>query len=55
MKQTTFLGGGSAYAAPTIEMLSISTERGFALSETPNYGDGGDPGGGVTDTDNGYY
>ncbi|WP_295938150.1 hypothetical protein [uncultured Alistipes sp.] len=47
-KHLTSMGGGiSTYSAPAVEILDVTTEKGFTNS--PNYGDpgyaGSDPGG----------
>ena len=40
-KQTKFVGGGTPYLAPELEILEVSVEQGFAGS----YGDEGAAGG----------
>lgn len=40
--KVTKLGGG--YAAPTIEMMTILVEQGFAQSQKPDFGGEGEPG-----------
>lgn len=47
--------GGTSYSAPSVEILSISIEKGFANSPGLDYGGSGEPGGKVTDTDYGEY
>lgn len=58
MKNTTNLrlrGGGTSYSAPSVEILSISIEKGFANSTVLDYGGAGEAGGSVNDTDYGEY
>lgn len=43
MNKTTFMRGGESlpYTAPTVDLLEIDVERGFALSSTEeDWGDG---------------
>ena len=44
-------GGGTSYSAPSVEILSISIEKGFANSTVLDYGGAGEAGGSVNDTD----
>lgn len=58
MKNTTNLrlrGEGTSYSAPSVEILSISIEKGFANSTVLDYGGAGKAGGSVNDTDYGEY
>lgn len=57
MKNTTNLRlrGGTSYSAPSVEILSISIEKGFANSTVLDYGGAGEAGGSVNDTDYGEY
>lgn len=58
MKNTTNLrlrGRGTSYSAPSVEILSISIEKGFANSTVLDYGGAGEAGGSVNDTDYGEY
>lgn len=48
-------GGGTSYSAPSVEILSISIEKGFANSIVLDYGNTGEAGGSVNDTDYGEY
>lgn len=43
MNKTTFMRGGESlpYTAPTVDLLEIDVERGFALSTEDDWGDGG--------------
>ena len=43
------------YSAPSVEILSISIEKGFANSTVLDYGGAGEAGGSVNDTDYGEY
>lgn len=47
--------GGASYSAPSVEILSISIEKGFANSTVLDYGGAGEAGGSVNDTDYGEY
>lgn len=47
--------GGTSYSAPSVEILSISIEKGFANSTVLDYGGAGEAGGSVDDTDYGEY
>lgn len=47
--------GGTSYSAPSIEILNISIEKGFANSTVLDYGGSGEAGGSVNDTDYGEY
>lgn len=47
--------GGTSYSAPSVEILSISIEKGFANSTVLDYGRVGEAGGSVNDTDYGEY
>ena len=51
----TVKGGGNPYSSPSIEILSISIEKGFADSVVLDYGQIGEPGGEVTDSNYGEY
>ena len=56
MKNTTNLRlRGTSYSAPSVEILSISIEKGFANSTVLDYGGAGEAGGSVNDTDYGEY
>ena len=48
-------GGGNSYSSPSIEILSISIEKGFADSIVLDYGSTGEAGGNVTDNNFGDY
>ena len=48
-------GGGTSYSAPSVEILSISIEKGFANSTVLDYGGAGEAGGSVNDTYYGEY
>lgn len=48
-------GGGTSYSAPSVEILSISIEKGFANSTVLDYGGAGEAGGSVNDTNYGEY
>ena len=50
--ESTVKGGGTSYSAPSVEILSISIEKGFANSTVLDYGGAG---GSVNDTDYGEY
>lgn len=42
--------GGEIYSAPTLDTVDVQVEKGFAASPNPgNYGDYGEPGGGLDD------
>ena len=45
----------ASYSAPSVEILSISIEKGFANSTVLDYGGAGEAGGSVNDTDYGEY
>lgn len=45
----------TSYSAPSVEILSISIEKGFANSTVLDYGGAGEAGGSVNDTDYGEY
>lgn len=47
--------GGTSYSAPSVEIHSISIEKGFANSTVLDYGGAGEAGGSVNDTDYGEY
>lgn len=47
--------GGTSYSAPSVEILSISIEKGFANSTVLDYGGAGEAGGSVNDTEYGEY
>lgn len=53
--KSTVKGGGTSYSAPSVEILSISIEKGFANSTVLDYGGAGEAGGSVSDTDYGEY
>ena len=53
--ESTVKGGGTSYSAPSIEILNISIEKGFANSIVLDYGNTGEAGGSVNDTDYGEY
>ena len=53
--ESTVKGGGTSYSAPSVEILSISIEKGFANSTVLDYGGAGEAGGSVNDTDYGEY
>lgn len=53
--ESTVKGGGTSYSSPSIEILSISIEKGFADSVVLDYGQTGEPGGDVTDSNYGEY
>lgn len=48
-------GGGTSYSAPSVEIHSISIEKGFANSTVLDYGGAGEAGGSVNDTVYGEY
>lgn len=50
--ESTVKGEGTSYSAPSVEILSISIEKGFANSTVLDYGEAG---GSVYDTDYGEY
>lgn len=49
--ESTVKGEGTSYSAPSVEILSISIEKGFANSTVLDYGGAGEAGGSVNDTD----
>ena len=53
--ESTVKGGGTSYSAPSVEILSISIEKGFANSTVLDYGGAGEAGGSGNDTDYGEY
>lgn len=53
--ESTVKGGGTSYSAPSVEILSISIEKGFANSTVLDYGGAGEAGGSVYDTYYGEY
>lgn len=56
--ESTVKGEGTSYSAPSVEILSISIEKGFANSTVLDYGGAGgagEAGGSVNDTDYGEY
>lgn len=53
--ESTVKGEGTSYSAPSVEILSISIEKGFANSTVLDYGGAGKAGGSVKDTDYGEY
>lgn len=53
--ESTVKGEGTSYSAPSVEILSISIEKGFANSTVLDYGRDGEAGGSVNDTDYGEY
>lgn len=54
--ESTVKGEGTSYSAPSVEILSISIEKGFANTLTVlDYGGAGEAGGSVNDTDYGEY
>lgn len=53
--ESTVKGGGNSYSSPSIEILSISIEKGFADSIVLDYGSTGEAGGNVTDNNYGEY
>lgn len=53
--ESTVKGEGTSYSAPSVEILSISIEKGFANSTVLDYGGAGKAGGSVYDTDYGEY
>lgn len=53
--ESTVKGGGTSYSAPSVEILSISIEKGFANSTVLDYGGAGEADGSVNDTDYGEY
>ena len=53
--ESTVKGEGTSYSAPSIEILNISIEKGFANSTVLDYGGSGKAGGSVSDTDYGEY
>lgn len=46
MKNSTFTSVGQKYSAPTIEVISLTIERGFAVSTDSEF-----PGGGTEDNE----
>ena len=42
--ESTVKGGGTSYSAPSVEILSISIEKGFANSTVLDYGGAGEAG-----------
>lgn len=52
-KERKFVGGGSSYLAPEVEVLEISVEQGFALSN--GYGEEGEAGGDLGDDNYGDF
>lgn len=53
--ESTVKGEGTSYSAPSVEILSISIEKGFANSTVLDYGGADEAGGSVNDTDYGEY
>ena len=53
--ESTVKGGGTSYSAPSVEIHSISIEKGFANSTVLDYGGAGEAGGSVNHTDYGEY
>lgn len=53
--ESTVKGEGTSYSAPSVEILSISIEKGFANSTVLDYGGAGKAGGSVNGTDYGEY
>lgn len=53
--ESTVKGEGTSYSAPSVEILSISIEKGFANSTVLDYGGAGEASGSVNDTDYGEY
>ena len=53
--ESTVKGEGTSYSAPSVEILSISIEKGFANSTVLDYGGAAEAGGSVNDTDYGEY
>ena len=53
--ESTVKGGGTSYSAPSVEIHSISIEKGFANSTVLDYGGAGEAGGSVSDIDYGEY
>ena len=53
--ESTVKGGGTSYSAPSVEIHSISIEKGFANSTVLDYGGAGEAGGRVNYTDYGEY
>lgn len=53
--ESTVKGEGTSYSAPSVEILSISIEKGFANSTVLDYDGAGEAGGSVNDTDYGEY
>lgn len=53
--ESTVKGEGTSYSAPSVEILSISIEKGFANSTVLDYGGVGEAGGSVDDTNYGEY
>lgn len=53
--ESTVKGEGTSYSAPSVEILSISIEKGFANSTVLDYGGAGEAGGRVNDLDYGEY
>lgn len=53
--ESTVKGEGTSYSAPSVEILSISIEKGFANSTVLDSGGAGEAGGSVNDTDYGEY
>lgn len=45
--ESTVKGEGTSYSAPSVEILSISIEKGFANSTVLDYGGAGEAGGSV--------
>ena len=54
-KKTTFVGGGNAYSAPEMEIISAVVEKGFQNSPYGDYGDFGMPGDEFETEDNGGF
>jgi len=54
-KSTVRGGRETSYSAPSIEILNISIEKGFASSTVLDYGGLGEAGGSINDTDYGEY
>lgn len=49
-EQIYILRGGETYSAPTLDVLTVQVEQGFATSPDPtNYGSAGDPGNSLID------
>lgn len=53
--ESTVKGEGTSYSAPSVEILNISIEKGFANSTVLDYGGWGEAGGSINDTDYGEY